>query len=105
MDKQVTQVSVRILDKEYQIACPADQRTDLLDSAEILNEKMREVRDKSGVVGLDRIAVMAALNMANDLLHAQARDEAIEGNFSDRLKVISDRVDSVLGDARQLDLG
>ena len=105
MSNQVTQVSVRILDKEYQIACPADQRTDLLDSAEILNEKMREVRDKSGVVGLDRIAVMAALNMANDLLHAQARDEAIEGNFSDRLKVISDRVDSVLGDARQLDLG
>ena len=104
MDEQVTQVSVRILDKEYQVACPASQRTDLLDSAEMLNEKMREVRDKSGVVGLDRIAVMAALNMANDLLHAQARDEAIEGNFSDRLKVISDRVDSVLGDARQLDL-
>ncbi len=105
MDNQVTQVSVRILDKEYQIACPASQRTELLDSAEMLNEKMREVRDKSGVVGLDRIAVMAALNMANDLLHAQARDEAIEGNFSDRLKVISDRVDTVLGDARQLDLG
>ncbi|MEM6513900.1 MAG: cell division protein ZapA [Pseudomonadota bacterium] len=105
MSEQVTQVSVRILDKEYQVACPANQRTDLLDSAEMLNEKMREVRDKSGVVGLDRIAVMAALNMANDLLHAQARDEAIEGNFSDRLKVISDRVDSVLGDARRLDLG
>ncbi len=105
MDNQVTQVSVRILDKEYQIACPADQRTALLDSAEMLNEKMREIRDKSGVVGLDRIAVMAALNMANDLLHAQARDQAMEGNFSDRLKVISDRVDSVLGDARQLDLG
>ena len=105
MNEQVTQVSVRILDKEYQVACPASQRTDLLDSAEMLNEKMREVRDKSGVVGLDRIAVMAALNMANDLLHAQARDEAMEGNFSDRLKVISDRVDSVLGDARQLDLG
>ncbi len=105
MDNQVTQVSIRILDKEYQVACPADQRTELLDSAEMLNEKMREVRDKSGVVGLDRIAVMAALNMANDLLHAQARDQVIEGNFSDRLKVISDRVDSVLGDARQLDLG
>ena len=105
MEEQVTQVSSRILDKEYQVACPASQRTELLDSAEMLNEKMREVRDKSGVVGLDRIAVMAALNMANDLLHAQARDEVIEGNFSDRLKVISDRVDSVLGDARQLDLG
>ncbi len=104
MNEQYTQVSVRILDKEYQVACPANERSDLLDSAEILNEKMREIRDKSGVVGLDRIAVMAALNMANDLLHAKAKDQAIEGDFSDRLKVISDRVDSVLSDTRQLDL-
>ncbi len=105
MTQQIAQVSVRILDKEYQVACPAEERTDLLDSAEILNSKMREIRDSGRIVGLDRIAVMAALNMANDLLHAQARDQAMEGNFSDRLKVISDRVDSVLGDARQLDLG
>ena len=104
MSEQYTQVSVRILDKEYQVACPASERNDLLDSAEILNDKMREIRDKSGVVGLDRIAVMAALNMANDLLHAKAKDQAIEGDFSDRLKVISDRVDSVLSDTRQLDL-
>ena len=52
-------VSVRILDKEYQVACPASERTDLLDSAEILNEKMREIRDSGRIVGLDRIAVMA----------------------------------------------
>ena len=78
-------VSVRILDKEYQVACPADERTDLLDSAEVLNEKMREIRDGGRIVGLDRIAVMAALNMANDLIHAQARDQALDGDFSDRL--------------------
>jgi len=98
------QVSVRILDKEYQVACPPSERTDLLDSAEVLNTKMREIRDSGRIVGLDRIAVMAALNMANDLLHAQERDKALEGNVSDRLKIISDRVDSVLGSTQQLDL-
>jgi len=104
MTQQTAQVSVRILDKEYQVACPAEERTDLLDSAEILNEKMREIRDSGRIVGLDRIAVMAALNMANDLIHAKARDQLLEGGISDRLKVISDRVDNVLSGAQQLDL-
>ena len=104
MSEPYAQVSVRILDKEYQIACPAGERTDLLDSAEILNAKMREIRDSGRVVGLDRIAVMAALNMANDLLHAQARDQALEGDISDRLKLISERVDSVLSSTEMLDL-
>ena len=104
MSQQIAQVSVRILDKEYQVACPASERTDLLDSAEILNSKMREIRDSGRIVGLDRIAVMAALNMANDLIHAQARDQQLEGDISERLKSISDRVDSVLSGAQQLDL-
>lgn len=103
MTNPTAQVSVRILDKEYQVACPASERTDLLDSAEVLNAKMREIRDSGRIVGLDRIAVMAALNMANDLLHAQARDRAIEGDVSLRLKSISDRVESVLGGSQQLD--
>ena len=104
MNDQHAQVSVRILDKEYQVACPVSERTDLLDSAEILNTRMREIRDSGRIVGLDRIAVMAALNMANDLLHAQARDRVLEVDVSERLKLISDRVESVLGDTRQLDL-
>ena len=104
MNESTAQVSVRILDKEYQVACPAEERTDLLDSAEILNNKMREIRDSGRIVGLDRIAVMAALNMANDLIHAQARDEQLEGNYSERLKSISERVDNVLSGSAQLDL-
>ncbi len=103
MNESDAHVSVRILDKEYQVACPADERTDLLDSAEVLNTKMREIRDGGRIVGLDRIAVMAALNMANDLLHAQARDKSLDGDLSSRLRLISDRVESVLGDTQQLD--
>ena len=97
------QVSVRILDKEYKVACASEERTDLLDSAEILNSKMLEIRDSGRVVGLDRIAVMAALNMANDLLHAKARDDLLDGDLSGRLKIISERVENVLGSSRQLD--
>ena len=104
MSDPYAQVSVRILDKEYQVACPANERTDLLDSAEALNSQMLEIRDSGRVVGLDRIAVMAALNMANDLLHAQARDRLLEGDLSGRLKIISDRVESALGGSQQLDL-
>jgi cell division protein ZapA len=76
----------------------------LLDSAEVLNEKMREIRDSGRIVGLDRIAVMAALNMANELINANARDLELEGGVSDRLKLISDRVDNVLSGSQQLDL-
>ena len=103
MTEQHTQVSVRILDKEYQVACPASERTNLLDSAEILNAKMREIRDSGRIVGLDRIAVMAALNMANELITANARDQELEGGISERLKIISDRVDHVLSDTQQLE--
>ena len=104
MNDTYAQVSVRILDKEYQVACPINERTELLDSAEELNTRMQEIQDAGRVVGLDRIAVMAALNMANDLLRARARDRELDSDFSVRLKSITDRVESVLGNAQQLDL-
>ena len=104
MSDMYAHVSVRILEKEYQVSCPADERTALLDSAEILNAKMREIRDSGKVVGLERVAVMAALNMANDLLQAKAKDKILEGTLGNRLKLMSDQVESALGDTRQLDL-
>ena len=104
MTDMYAHVSVRILEKEYQVACPANERTDLLDSAEMLNAKMREIRDSGKVVGLDRIAVMAALNMANELLQTKAKDEALESSLGPRLRVLNDRVDSILGGSQELDL-
>jgi len=104
MTEMYAHVSVRILEKEYQVSCPASERTDLLDSAELLNAKMREIRDSGKVVGLDRIAVMAALNMANELLSTRAKDEALESSLGPRLKLLSERVDNVLGGSQQLDL-
>lgn len=100
MNDSYAQVSVRILDKEYQVACPTNERTELLDSAEELNSRMRDIQDTGRVVGLDRIAVMAALNMANELLRARARDRELDGDLSNRLKNITNRVESVLSNAQ-----
>jgi len=96
MTADASRVSVRILEKEYHVACPAEERAALLDSAEYLNRKMREIRDGGKVVGLDRIAVMAALNITNDLLLSRGRDEGTETDLALRLKTLRERVESVL---------
>ena len=104
MNEMYAHVSVKILEKEYQISCLASERNALLDSAETLNKKMREIRDSGKVVGLDRIAVMAALNIAHDLLKAETKDKAIENSLGNRLKILADRLDSALGGNKQLEL-
>ncbi|MGQ0383107.1 MAG: cell division protein ZapA [Gammaproteobacteria bacterium] len=96
MSADLSRVSVRILEKEYHVACPLEERAALLDSAEYLNRKMREIRDSGKVVGLDRIAVMAALNIVNELLQAKGRDEGADSDLAARLKTMRERVESAL---------
>jgi cell division protein ZapA len=103
-EKEPAHVTVRILEKEYFVSCPADERPALLDSAEYLNKKMREIRDTGKVVGADRIAVMAALNMANELLRLRRQDSELQGAMSGRVKNMRERVESALQRTRQLDL-
>lgn len=97
-------VTVRILEKEYQIACPAHEKAELLASADLLNRRMREIRDSGKVVGLDRVAVMAALNLANDLLKTQGQDQELKDILGLRVKAMRERLDSALGPAKQLSL-
>jgi len=103
-DKESATVTVRILEKEYFVSCPQDERADLLDSAEYLNKKMRGIRDTGKVVGADRIAVMAALNMANELLRLRKLDTELQGAVSGRVKNMRERVETALQRTRQLDL-
>ena len=103
-DKESATVTVRILEKEYFVSCPQDERADLIDSAEYLNKKMREIRDTGKVVGADRIAVMAALNMANELLRLRKLDHELQGAVSGRVKNMRERVETALQRTRQLDL-
>ena len=77
MSDTQARVSVRILEKEYAMTCPYEERSALLDSAEFLNARMREVRDSGKVVGSDRIAVMVALNLANEYLKLKEENRAL----------------------------
>jgi cell division protein ZapA len=103
MTAQLVRVSVRILEKEYQVACLPEERSELLDSAEFLNGKMKDIRDAGNIVGLDRIAVMAALNLAHELLKRN-RNEAIENEVTERVRQMRERVESALSRGTQLPL-
>lgn len=104
MSDRIARVSVRILEKEYQVACPVEERTDLLDAAEYLNGKMREIRDSGSVVGLDRVAVMAALNLANELLKDRRKESGGDTGLLDRVRRLSERVESAITRGKQLEI-
>lgn len=104
MSHNVARVSVRILDKEYQVACPADERDDLMRCAELLNTRMREIRDSGKIIGLDRIAVMAALNITHELIRADQADDKLDDRLGERLRSLRERVESALENGRQLEL-
>jgi cell division protein ZapA len=97
-------VSVRILEKEYVVACAYDERSALLDAAEFLTQRMREIRDSGKVVGLDRIAVMAALNLAHEFLKLRDRDTRVDSGAGQRVRALRERVEGALGKSQQLDL-
>ena len=103
-EERISRVSVRLLDREYQVACPADERSDLLDSAEYLDAKMKEVRDSGKVVGLDRIAVISALNIANELMKLKRNGTSLDGDVGAKLKSLRERVESALERGQQLEL-
>ena len=93
---QPNTVTVHILDKEYCIACPADERANLESAARYLDGKMREIRSGGKVIGADRIAVMAALNITHDLLHKQQRLEQEADSTRARVRDLLERVDGAL---------
>ena len=103
-EDRITRISLRLLDREYQVACPAEERSDLLDSAEYLDAKMKEVRDSGKVVGLDRIAVISALNIANELIKLRRNGSSVEGDVGAKLKSLRERVEAALERGQQLEL-
>jgi len=104
MSSQTTPVTVQILEKEYLIACPADEREALQAAAGYLGKKMKEIRDSGKVVGADRIAVIAALNITHELLKARGENEFYSDNLGGRIRAIQNKIDAALHDSRQIDI-
>jgi cell division protein ZapA len=85
-------VTVQILDKDYRIACSPEEQHGLMDCARMLDQRMREVRQNGRVIGADRIAVMAALNLIYDL--TRQRDQNVLENK--RLLMLQERIGKAL---------
>jgi cell division protein ZapA len=97
-------VSVHILGKEYLIACPPAERDDLQKAAALLGSRLKEIRESGKVIGTDRLLIMTALNMANDLQKLQARDETRGTELGARVKQMRERVERALVQGQQLEL-
>lgn len=96
--------TVRILDKEYRIACEPDEVTGLKSSAQYLNDQMKLIKSRGNVIGTDRIAVLAALNITHELLHKTTDSETLSDVVSKRIKNLRDKVELALNQTNQLEL-
>ncbi len=103
MKQESTPVTVQILDKDYRISCEPGDRASLLESVRFLDDKMREIRSTGKVIGTDRIAVMAALNLAHELLGQQTQKESSSQNAGKRIKALQSKIEIALNSTNQLE--
>lgn len=89
-------VCVRILEKEFRVVCLPEQEQALRDAAQYLDKQMKHIRQGGRVIGVERIAVMAALNIANELLTLKSKPPEESETFVQRLKVLQEKIDGVL---------
>lgn len=97
-------VTVTILDKEYMVNCPEEERHDLIRSADYLDRKMREIRDAGKIIGSDRIAVMAALNISHELLTRNSESGTIDSSIGQRIRGLEAKIEDALYRSRQLEI-
>lgn len=100
----VRAINVEILDKPYRVGCKDDEVDALTNAARYLDGKMRELRNAGKIYGTDKIAVVAALNIAYDYLQLKTQNEQSTQQMRDRIRSLQDKIDTSLDDDRQLSL-
>lgn len=88
-------VTVSIMGKEFMVACPEGEREALVAAATFLDRKMREIQESGKVIGTERCAIMAALNIANDLLDLRRRGTTTP-DVDQKLRFLQTKIDAVL---------
>ncbi|QDH69145.1 cell division protein ZapA [Marilutibacter alkalisoli] len=99
MTRPNTPVSIRLLDREYTVGCEPDERDNLLAAAKLLDGKMREVRGSNRMAALDRVAVLAALNLAHELQQQRSDDDRVGRELSRTLTELNRRLDGLFDDS------
>ncbi len=94
-------IGVDILGKEYRIACPPAARQDLERAANLLNSRMEDIKSQGKLYGTERVAIMAALNLAHDLLNATGGSQTLQSQLGE----MNTKIENALTPDQQLDLG
>lgn len=89
-------VTISILGKELMVACPDGEREALLAAARELDQRMREVQDGGKVLGGERVAVMTALNLANELIGLRRQNHGVPAELDGRLQALTGRIEAAL---------
>ncbi|HBH35522.1 MAG TPA: cell division protein ZapA [Gammaproteobacteria bacterium] len=89
-------VSVTILGEEYLISCLPEEESALQDSARLLDQRMREIRASGKVMNGERIAVMAGLNLSNELLRQQQQATSKSGKIDEHLRSLRHKIETAL---------
>ena len=84
-------LTITIMGKEYRIGCPEEEKDNLRASADLLNEKLNEIKKQGSVIGTERIAIMAALNLSHDILHTEEITNE-QGDLNERIDALSERI-------------
>ena len=95
-------LDVTILDREFRVACPNEERAELLDAVAYLDKNMREIRDAGKITSIERIAIMAALNIAHELLTMRLGNGFDMSDFKRRMESMQAAIDTVLADQDEL---
>lgn len=93
---KIQPVSIKILGKDYRVACSEEEQETLIHSAQELDEQMRKIRDSGKVNGADRIAVMAALNLTHDLQQPEKKIINSEEGISSQLANLRHKIENTL---------
>ncbi|MDE2089825.1 MAG: cell division protein ZapA [Gammaproteobacteria bacterium] len=104
MSSEADPVTVHILDKDYLVACPEHERPALQTSVQYLNRKMKEIRDSGKVIGTERIAVMAALNIAHEVLQHKTQKDISSQDVGSRIRALQEKIDHALQASKQMEL-
>lgn len=96
MSQNPPTVSLMIMGKEYKITCDPEEQEELIYSAQKLDQQMRKMRDSGKVAGPDRIAVMAALNLAHELQMLKSEHTRLLDRFDESLIKLSKKIENVL---------
>ena len=98
MSNSTKTLEIKILDRELRIACPEEQRSELLDAVAYLDKRMREIRDAGKIASVERIALMAALNITHELLTTKVGRGVDLSDFKRRMDAMQTAIDQALAE-------